>query len=85
MPRRENVGTKRGRRTCTSPHEGGSESIEVRYDPSARVWLGRDDSFDLYPPYEPRGSTGYDSRSLYDTIGKIWHGTLHPEFQGDVS
>jgi hypothetical protein len=53
--------------------------ISARYDPDSRAWLGRQDSFDRYPPVGLRSdiNSGYHPEP-YTALGLVWQGLVAP-------
>ncbi|OQZ87719.1 hypothetical protein BST11_26600 [Mycobacterium alsense] len=54
----------------------GSDAVITAYDdPGSRVWLGKGDSYDMYPPVELRSSYGhkwYVSNEPYTALAQVW-------------
>ncbi|TDZ99315.1 hypothetical protein CCUG62472_00553 [Mycobacteroides salmoniphilum] len=45
--------------------------VSAEYDPNSRAWLGRDDSFSLYPPTYLRSSIG-GGYGPYPALAQVW-------------
>ncbi|MDG5768377.1 MULTISPECIES: hypothetical protein [Mycolicibacterium] len=62
-------------------------SIKAAYDPDSRVWLGRHDSFDIYPPVGLSSEAARDKRSSvgpYRALAAVWeHMILGPPADDD--
>ena len=56
----------------TSPELELSTAISSAYDPNSRAWLGREDSFDLYPPISLVSGTHRSRPGPYPALALVW-------------
>jgi hypothetical protein len=56
----------------TSPEMELSTEISSAYDPNSRAWLGREDSFDVYPPISLVSGTHRSRPGPYPALALVW-------------
>jgi hypothetical protein len=56
----------------TSPELELSTEISSAYDPNSRAWLGREDSFDVYPPISLVSGTHRSRPGPYPALALVW-------------
>jgi hypothetical protein len=74
----------------TSPEMELSTEISSAYDPNSRAWLGRQDSFDVYPPISLVSGTRRSRPGPYPALALVWQYLVDrknqpvPEDKGDA-
>lgn len=73
-----------------SPGMELTAEISSEYDPNSRVWLGREDSFDMYPPISLVSGTNRARPGPYLALAHVWQYLVDrknqpaPKGQGDA-
>ncbi|WP_071288668.1 hypothetical protein [Mycolicibacterium llatzerense] len=67
----------------TSPDMELTTQISSEYDPNSRAWLGREDSFDVYPPVSLASGTHRAGPGPYHALALVWQYLMDPKNQTD--
>lgn len=66
-----------------SPEMEFTAEISSEYDPNSRVWLGREDSFDMHPPISLVSSTNRVEPGPYLALARVWRYLVDRKNQPD--
>ncbi len=65
----------------TSPDMELTTQISSEYDPNSRAWLGREDSFDVYPPVSLVSGARQIRPGPYHALALVWQYLVDPKSQ----